>query len=52
MKTAPTNSLDIIGMELVDRVVGEVDAGVPEIAAMLVLDGGEAHQSLLVQVHH
>lgn len=47
-----TNSLDIIGMELVDRVVGEVDARVPEIAAVLVLDGGQAHKSLLIKVHH
>ena len=38
-------------MIFVDGVVAEVHAGVPEVLpSVVVLDGGEPHESLLVQV--
>lgn len=38
-------------MELVDGVVGEVNAGVPQVLLVLILDGSESDKALLEHVH-
>lgn len=50
----PTNechSLDVINVKLVDAVVAQMHARVPNVwIRQVVLDSGESHQPLLVQV--
>lgn len=45
------HSLHIVGVELVDGIIGEVNTRVPEVFLLLVLDSGEPYESFLIEVH-
>lgn len=48
---APVNSLDVIRVVLVDGVIAQVHARVPQVFSRgVILDGGEPDKTLLVQV--
>ena len=45
------HSLHIVGVELVDGIIGEVNTRVPEVFLLLVLDSGEPYESFFIEVH-